>query len=64
MQEDLQKLNENYECKKEELDEAKVLIETLQEDLMLTKSELEASKTKPLQDGSQGNSLFAEVDDR
>ncbi|GJQ86595.1 hypothetical protein Trydic_g7829 [Trypoxylus dichotomus] len=64
LQDELKALNENYKCKKGELDEAKHLIETLQEDLILTKNELEIAKTKPLEDGSQGNSLFAEVDNR
>ncbi|KRT79712.1 hypothetical protein AMK59_7746, partial [Oryctes borbonicus] len=64
LKDELNTLKENYKCKKEELDEAKDLIETLQEELMSTKIELETTKSKPLEDGSQGNSIFAEVDDK
>lgn len=64
LQEQLNMLNENYNCKKEELNEAKILIENLQEELVVLKNELDMVKCKPLQDGSQGNSLFAEVDDK
>lgn len=47
-----------------DLREANNLIETLQEELHFVKSELDLIKSKPLDDGAKGNSLFSEVYDK
>lgn len=61
---DYEQLKESYENKREELNATKTLLESLQEEFIMTKNELEILKNKPLDKCSKGNSLFAEVDDR
>lgn len=51
-------------CKKEELIEANEMVDKLNDELISMRNELEAEKNQLLDKGSQGNSLFAEVDDR
>lgn len=40
------------------------MVDKLSEELIYLKNELELQKNQPLEKYSQGNSLFAEVDDR
>ncbi|XP_022910012.2 putative leucine-rich repeat-containing protein DDB_G0290503 [Onthophagus taurus] len=57
-------LSENYQRKSDELQESKKLADTLQEDLMMAKTELDVLKSKPDSSSGQGNSLFAEVEEK
>ncbi|XP_044266286.1 protein Spindly [Tribolium madens] len=64
----LESLTEDYKeslnCKREELEEAHTLLENLKDENLTLKSELDLINSKPRDDQSKGNSLFAEVDDR
>ncbi|XP_050306186.1 protein Spindly [Anthonomus grandis grandis] len=62
--EQVEELKEDNEVRKTELEEKAALVEKLTEDLILANRDLELYRNNPLQDGSKGNSLFAEVDDR
>ncbi|RZC40998.1 Ax dynein light domain containing protein [Asbolus verrucosus] len=64
LKEEVQNYREILTCKKSELDEANDLIQTLKDDFLCVQSELDLVKSKPLDEKSRGNSLFAEVDDR
>ncbi|XP_966464.2 protein Spindly [Tribolium castaneum] len=55
---------ESLDCKRQELAEANILLENLKDENLAIKSQLDMVTSKPLDDKSQGNSLFAEVDDR
>ncbi|XP_063917999.1 protein Spindly [Zophobas morio] len=55
---------EILKCKRDELEEAKTLNQNLRDELTCAQSELDSVKSCPLDQGSKGNSLFAEVDDR
>ncbi|XP_030749432.1 protein Spindly-like [Sitophilus oryzae] len=62
--EEISQLKESLEVKRNEVAENTVLIEKLNDDLFCVRKELETYRSKPLDEGSKGNSLFAEVDDR
>ncbi|KAJ8985644.1 hypothetical protein NQ317_015140 [Molorchus minor] len=62
--EEVSNLKENLSCKREELFEANDLIQKLNNEMVYLKNELDLFKSKPLNEKSKGNSLFAEVDDR
>jgi chromosome segregation ATPase len=64
LEEELESYKETLECKRKELEEANDLIQSLRDDYFCVQSELDTIKSKPLDDQSQGNSLFAEVNDR
>lgn len=64
MNKEIENLNENVSSKKEELQEANNLIQTLQDDLAVLRGQMESMQSKPLDQETKGNSLFAEVDDR
>ncbi|XP_018319611.1 protein Spindly isoform X2 [Agrilus planipennis] len=61
---ELENAKENLSCKKSELAECKNVCTNLQEEVVVLKSELEGLRSKPLDTGAKGNSLFAEVNDK
>ncbi|XP_031625911.1 protein Spindly [Contarinia nasturtii] len=70
-QSDLDEVKEYYECSKQnleyktdELNEAQLIIESLQEKLVEIENELLSYKNGKPDHNSKGNSLFAEVDDQ
>ncbi|CAH1155063.1 unnamed protein product [Phaedon cochleariae] len=62
--EEISNLKESLDCKRDELAEKNILIQQLNDEVFCLKSELESHKSKPLDEKSKGNSLFAEVNDR
>ncbi|XP_017769847.1 PREDICTED: protein Spindly [Nicrophorus vespilloides] len=62
--EEVADLNENYAVKSQELRSTNEIVETLQEEMAVMKSELDLLKNKSVDHVVQGNSLFAEVNDR
>lgn len=61
---ELENLQESYEDKKSLLNEANENNVFLVDENAILKSELDILKSKPLNEDSKGNSLFAEVNDR
>lgn len=61
---EIDELQITLQYKKEELRNTNEMIEKLNEELVCLKNELEICKNQPLEKFNQGNSLFAEVDDR
>lgn len=61
---DMNEIQEMLKSKREELLEKDNLVQTLTEELACVKVDLEMHKSMPLDQESQGNSLFAEVNDR
>lgn len=64
MKADLENITESYNSEKQLLKESNELIENLREEQVMVKQELDMLKSKPLDQGAKGNSLFAEVNDR
>lgn len=64
LEDELNNYKETLNCKRQELEEANILLQNLKDDYLCVKLELDKLSSKPLDDQSQGNSLFAEVDDR
>ncbi|KAL1506023.1 hypothetical protein ABEB36_005460 [Hypothenemus hampei] len=60
----LEELKEIITVRKEELQHKTEETETINEELLLATQELEIQKNKPLPDGSKGNSVFVQVEDR
>ncbi|CAH0553966.1 unnamed protein product [Brassicogethes aeneus] len=64
LQNEYESVKGSLECKREELEKANDLVQQLNDEILCLKKEIESSKSVPLDQQSQGNSLFAEVDDR
>ncbi|XP_053698083.1 protein Spindly [Sabethes cyaneus] len=64
MNEKLACLEDNLTAKRQELDEARIVLESTQEENMQLNSELAALRSAPDDPNKKGNSLFAEVHDQ
>ncbi|CAG9832658.1 unnamed protein product [Diabrotica balteata] len=61
---EIEDLKECYACAKNDLKEANITNQFLNDEVCGLKTEIDTIKNQPLNQGSKGNSLFAEVDDR
>ncbi|XP_072393859.1 protein Spindly-like [Diabrotica undecimpunctata] len=61
---EIEDLKECYACAKNDLKEANITNQFLNDEVCGLKTEIDTIKNQPLKQDSKGNSLFAEVDDR
>ncbi|XP_055544144.1 protein Spindly [Wyeomyia smithii] len=64
LNEKLECVEDNLACKRQELDEARIVLESTQQENMRLNSELAALQSTPDDPNKKGNSLFAEVHDQ